>query len=309
MNICNHKGCQKKTWKGENSCVFHSSSVKEKKEDLKIALRNILNRHAEWQKSSDREYNDSRKANLSRADLCGIDLRGLNLSDGDLHEADISLSNLRGANLSNINLRGAYLRNSDLSGVDLTGAELRHANFHKATLVEACLKNASLYETDFTDANLKGVNFEGAQFHNAQLKNANFYGANLSGVMNLNLKQLLCLKTLYKSSGLPPKIEKKLRVRSPELFEKDSIIDLTINDKQMNDLPFEDIRIEAQIKLLKNEHVETETIDIFCSKCESSFSKEQMKHESYSYDDGWYTRHSYFCPYCNSIIMEDVEQL
>jgi len=64
----------------------------------------------------------------------GEDLRGADLSDAMLSEA-----NLRGADLSNANLVGADLSEAnlcgaDLQGADLTGADLTGARFDSLTL-------------------------------------------------------------------------------------------------------------------------------------------------------------------------------
>ena len=54
--------------------------------------------------------------NLCGADLREVDLRGANLCRADLREVD-----LRGANLCEADLRGADLSKADLGGVDLGG--------------------------------------------------------------------------------------------------------------------------------------------------------------------------------------------
>jgi hypothetical protein len=77
-------------------------------------------------------------ANLTRADLAGLDfaaaylvrvlLTGADLQDADLHSAILSFADLTGANLSGVNLSGARLYEADLTGADLTGANFLDAN-------------------------------------------------------------------------------------------------------------------------------------------------------------------------------------
>ena len=58
-----------------------------------------------------------------KADLRGVNLRGVNLRDADLYGAD-----LRDADLRDADLYGADLRDADLYGANLTGINLRGAN-------------------------------------------------------------------------------------------------------------------------------------------------------------------------------------
>ena len=81
-------------------------------------------------------------ADLSNADLHGANLRWAALSDADLH----------GANLSGADLRWAALRDADLHGANLSNADLRDADLHEANLRGA----------DLSNANLSGANLSGA---------------------------------------------------------------------------------------------------------------------------------------------------
>jgi uncharacterized protein YjbI with pentapeptide repeats len=59
------------------------------------------------------------EAVASRADLSDADMSGVNLSAADLSGADMSGVNLRDANLSGADLSGANLSDADLSGAAL----------------------------------------------------------------------------------------------------------------------------------------------------------------------------------------------
>ena len=75
-----------------------------------IDIKDILKKHKKWiQNNFNGERADLSGANLSRADLIGVDLR----------KADLSGANLSGADLRKANLIQAYLSGADLSGVNL----------------------------------------------------------------------------------------------------------------------------------------------------------------------------------------------
>lgn len=111
-----------------------------------------------------------READLSNANLKGLQLRGVNLSKANLSGADLTGANLSDANLSEANLSGANLSEANLEYVHLRGANLSQVNFSQANLVDANLK-----DTNLTQANLWGV----------KLRDTNLRGANLTGAILL----------------------------------------------------------------------------------------------------------------------------
>lgn len=64
-------------------------------------------------------------ANLSRADLRGIDLSDAIVNGADLRKARLAWARLDGAGLVRADLRGAHLSDTRLLGADLSGADLR----------------------------------------------------------------------------------------------------------------------------------------------------------------------------------------
>lgn len=77
---------------------------------------------------------DVRGADLTGVDLPGANLRGRNLHGVKLSGADLHDAKLQGANLSGADLSGADLRNANLTGTDLTGANLDGADLTGANL-------------------------------------------------------------------------------------------------------------------------------------------------------------------------------
>lgn len=105
-----------------------------------------------WKKSfsgmdlTQAEFIDS---DLSHADFSGSNLSGINMSNSDLYSANLDLSDISNTNLSNTDLYdasliGANMSHADLSfaflgGADLTGAFVEEANFGDTYLIGATM--------------------------------------------------------------------------------------------------------------------------------------------------------------------------
>jgi len=144
-------------------------------------LKIILKKHQNWlwQKGGE-------KADLTGADLRGVNLRETSLRDANLTWADLADANLRGADLRNTDLRSANLTNANLRVADLTNANLSNANLTDANLRDANLTGANLRGINLTDADLTWADFRGANLRGANLARTNLYdvcfaGANLRG--------------------------------------------------------------------------------------------------------------------------------
>jgi uncharacterized protein YjbI with pentapeptide repeats len=155
-------------------------------------------------------------ADLTGADLSYANLPGVNLENASLHQADLTETDLSGANLRNATLDEAISRRANLSNVkarlitgnaavliqaDLTGAELilssfyeanlyqaklidadlRQANLNYSRLINADLTRANLADADLTGTNLTGADLTGANLTGADLTGANLHGAELEG--------------------------------------------------------------------------------------------------------------------------------
>jgi uncharacterized protein YjbI with pentapeptide repeats len=95
---------------------------------------------------------------LENADLTGADLKGIQL---DSRNAEI------------VNLKGATLNEANLQGADLSGSFLFAANFQRAKL-----NGAKLQKTNLTEANLTGTDCRGAVLTGAILLRAKVAGTN-----------------------------------------------------------------------------------------------------------------------------------
>jgi uncharacterized protein YjbI with pentapeptide repeats len=120
------------------------------------------------------------RTRLREACLCGANLRDAVLSDADLYKADLS-----GADLREASLRNAYLDDANLSGADLRKANLSDAYVREVDLRKSDLRGAFLFrslfkEADLSGARLSGAHLDGADLSKARLHNAHLDGANLS---------------------------------------------------------------------------------------------------------------------------------
>jgi len=83
---------------------------------------------------------DLKGANLHDAQLVDADLRGATLVNADLSDTTLSSADLRGADLTDADLTNAVLFQADLRGAQLTGAHLNGANLTSAYLHDADLR-------------------------------------------------------------------------------------------------------------------------------------------------------------------------
>jgi uncharacterized protein YjbI with pentapeptide repeats len=179
----------------------------EKRRPTDDDLRQVLDRHRVWIESGGK---DGARANLSGADLSGIDfggavltsakliganlskakliaaeLSGAYLSNADLRHAELNLANLTNARLTDANLSQAELHHANLSGaylerVNLSGANVRHANLLQADLNQATLAGADLHRSDLSQANLSRTDLTRIDLSKSVLRGADLTQADLT---------------------------------------------------------------------------------------------------------------------------------
>lgn len=115
-------------------------------------------------------------ANLVGVHLDHIDLSQSNLASAEMDEADLSWAILKETNLSRASMIGINLHQADLSETNLSQANLCDSNLAQSKLVRANLSQVNLYEADLieadlTEANLSGANLMGADLTDAILTN------------------------------------------------------------------------------------------------------------------------------------------
>ncbi|MCG7926942.1 MAG: pentapeptide repeat-containing protein [Candidatus Thiodiazotropha taylori] len=112
--------------------------------------------------------------------LKGRSLRGVNLSQSLLPNADLRYANLDGANLSFSKLEGIQLEGAQLKGVNLGFARIEGSNLREAQLQSAILEGAWLTKADLGKSHLEGADLRRAQLEGVNLSSANLKGARLS---------------------------------------------------------------------------------------------------------------------------------
>lgn len=122
-----------------------------------------------------------------------------------LPRADLRDSVLYQAELSNVNLREARLDNADLRGADFGHGRFRDANLtdallsdkdHPADFFAAEFSNADLGGAKISHARLFSANFNratlsGVDFSNSALAASSFEGANIAGISQFDVTELL----------------------------------------------------------------------------------------------------------------------
>lgn len=158
---------------------------------------------ANWNKW--REQNPTIRPELSGAKLSFADLSNFaNPSGAYLGRVGLKDANLRYANLSFADLSGVDLRNANLSFADLSAVDLKDAHLQYAGLIGVDLKDANLYR-----ANLSGAILYGADLSVARVRETQFTALDLRSTKGLETIQhtgpsSIGIDTLYRSGGHIP---------------------------------------------------------------------------------------------------------
>jgi len=170
--------------------------------------------HVAWLLAGHEQWNNRRRALDFKPELGGIQLRrvfhehGLvddyesaSLAHYNLRDADLTYANLGGVNFNKVNLARADLRNAYAPFADFAEAILASAKLDKASVsvatfrgvngIEAKFRLAAVQYSDFSDAKLShsdflgatmfGSTFRGASLHEARLSCTNLFRADLVG--------------------------------------------------------------------------------------------------------------------------------
>jgi uncharacterized protein YjbI with pentapeptide repeats len=161
----------------DNLYLESQNKVQQERRRPRADIQQILN--AIGRRTRAYGMGESRRLDLTGANLNGADLRGANLEGVIFRE-----TNLCGAILLGAHLRGANFSSANLEGANFNLADLKRANFYRAHLEHAQLRNAFLNKTSFAmahmqDASFEGTDLQGVYFPNAVLDNTSFERAHL----------------------------------------------------------------------------------------------------------------------------------
>lgn len=116
---------------------------------------------------------EERPPDLTKVNLSGLDLSGLDFKRANLTGSWLAGVRLVGANLFTSDLTDAVLPDADLSRANLDGTVLRRTNLQRANL-----EGASLFATILEGADLSGANLSNTRII-GYLRSANLSGASL----------------------------------------------------------------------------------------------------------------------------------
>ncbi|GAC1538778.1 MAG: DUF2169 domain-containing protein [Polyangiales bacterium] len=117
------------------------------------------------------EDGDFREANLTGANLRGVQLARSDFTAATLTGADFSEADLRDCNLSRVRARGARFVRSQASNASFEVADLMDAVLDKAVLLAANLSHANLFQADLARVRLDtATRFDGANLKRARLR-------------------------------------------------------------------------------------------------------------------------------------------
>ncbi len=130
------------------------------------------------------------KSILARTDLRSVVLRGADMSDSNLCQAelgpDLSDAIFVRANLFAASLNGAYLDGADfteavcINEAKFAGADLSHANLHRTSIHDVSFRGARLIGADFAGAHCFAVDFTKANLEHADLRKCHFVNCSFS---------------------------------------------------------------------------------------------------------------------------------
>jgi hypothetical protein len=113
-------------------------------------------------------------------------------------------ANLSGANLKGVDMSFAHFGSANLSCADLSQSDMTGAKLIKADLTEANLSEAHLMNTDFTEAKLTNTDLSGARMIRTKLTNTDLSKVRGLDIIRHTGPSSISIDTLYKSSGRIP---------------------------------------------------------------------------------------------------------
>lgn len=167
------------------------------------------------------------------ANLSWANLRGVNLSGASLSRVNFTQTDLRGANLSMACLRDSFLTDADLSHANLTGADLTDCNLNGTVLKNANLTHAKLVNVAVADENgISTTDVSDAIIDNTLFTSEEQTKAG-SGFLELTTIDTLDKANFVRPSDLYDYIERAFKYtqndRSPENNQFPTLVEQSLN--------------------------------------------------------------------------------
>lgn len=196
-----------------NGAIGSHKKIGELLKEKGVTLQEMIEKHAQWIKSSGRE---GEQMDISNTDMrsivnlkdypvtalkaINVSFIGLDLNDAqmqfcqfdnsDFRDCFLTEADLRGSRFINVKMNRANLRGANLSPlifkrpdgtqrverVNLSGADLRFVNLRDANLAHAVLMGSNLENADLSGVDLRKADLTGANIRNINLKGANTDG-------------------------------------------------------------------------------------------------------------------------------------
>ena len=204
--------------------------------DLRCQDFNVKDKNENTFDFKDKEgmFFDLYYTNFSGANLTGLDLKEV-LLGRKIPSTELAYYS------EPVNFMGAMLGNTDLTGADLTGVKLVAANLQYSILKKADLTEADLNGADLTGADLNGANLSKIDLENVILGEDmlmleskifdNKGEEKVKLIEKINRKenftnkekriygQLIDVKSLHETTGIPERVDQQLKQDKPELFK------------------------------------------------------------------------------------------
>ncbi len=149
-------------------------------------FRHVLRSHRAWLES---DGSLGKKAQLCRVNLFGMDLSGV-----DLRYADISCANLMASTLRDAKFQGANLSKSHCGAVDAEGASFEEANLDFVNFSGATLNACNFMRTSCKGTRFAFVSIQLANMTEASLVDAEFKDSDMTNVIGLTHEQIVSAK-------------------------------------------------------------------------------------------------------------------
>jgi uncharacterized protein YjbI with pentapeptide repeats len=145
-----------------------------------------------------RGYSGIAYHHLSRLNLAGCVLSGIDFVNASLDFANLSGANADYCNFAEAYMHGANLRGSSLVRACFDGVHLVNADLVGAHMLRCNLRDALIANTNFTDASLAGADLRGARLDGADLTGAVLTDAILDGA---RFKDAILKGTIFNASA------------------------------------------------------------------------------------------------------------